>query len=72
MWLDASDEKHVDPVSDWLAPQREHQWLDYGPGVEELNKIPLQIMIQRRAWSARVPAGWFKAGNRSLLNLLSC
>lgn len=48
------DDSAIERVSNWLARKDNYQWLDFGRGLQTLDRMALKIMSQREAHCLRV------------------
>lgn len=46
--------EHFELIADWLARDENHQWLDFGQGVQVLTAASLKIMTQRKIQFIRI------------------
>lgn len=52
--LPLDDNALIDLAAGWLGEERVYQWLDFGGGVQRLDRVSLKIMTQRDAHILRV------------------
>lgn len=50
----ALDDGAIERVSNWLVQKENHQWLDFGRGLQALDRMTLKVMSQRDAHYLRV------------------
>lgn len=46
--------QRIDIAADWLEDERNYKWLDFGNGVQKLDRTSLRIMVQKKIHVLRI------------------